>query len=66
MSTEFSALELFNSRHNGNYIYITQTLGIVPPPVCNINAMLVEISEGVMMCDCIDGYDGDGVTNCTG
>ena len=39
---------------------------MAPPPICNINADLVEFSEGELMCDCREGYEGDGVINCTG
>ena len=36
-----------------------------PLPMCGMNARLVEVVEGEAVCECVEGYEGNG-TICTG
>ena len=41
-------------------------LGVGGKPVCHEKAICHDELEGGVLCECLDGYRGDGVSSCTG
>ena len=49
------------------YIYVVvKCRGLDGRLVCHEKAICHDALEGGVLCECMDGYRGDGVTSCTG